>query len=353
MSEGIAYEDAEDYTFGNLDGHSQPLSGEHLRWLNSASSQMADEYEEVFLRLSSTTGRVQESGMQVEAAWATFLESWLPPQYEVVKNKHIVGEIDNGEPPEETDIVVLRPSYPRSLRSKSHVLVGGVAAAFSVKSTLKSASIQQAAKSCARLQRTMVPRVGTARKELTRPIIYGLLASSHEWKQPSSHPYYNVSKQLFEADQKFAAHPIASLDLVCVPDLGTWNHITSVRPPMPISPQMLEGIPDGERQAAFDLINTAEIRSAFVLNPARREGDVLASFLTSLYSRLALQDRELKTLADSFSLMGAGSGGRDKSRIWDANEVLSAGVRETPWNHWNNFTFGAEYATTYGWHVPW
>lgn len=353
MSEGIAYEDAEDYTFGNLDGDSQPLSGEHLRWLNSASSQMADEYEEVFLRLSSTTGRVQESGMQVEAAWATFLESWLPPQYEVVKNKHIVGEIDNGEPPEETDIVVLRPSYPRSLRSKSHVLVGGVAAAFSVKSTLKSASIQQAAKSCARLQHTMVPRVGTARKELTRPIIYGLLASSHEWKQPSSHPYYNVSKQLFEADQKFAAHPIASLDLVCVPDLGTWNHITSVRPPMPISPQMLEGIPDGERQAAFDLINTAEIRSAFVLNPARREGDVLASFLTSLYSRLALQDRELKTLADSFSLMGAGSGGRDKSRIWDANEVLSAGVRETLWNHWNNFTFGAEYATTYGWHVPW
>lgn len=353
MSEGIAYEDAEDYTFGNLDGHSQPLSGEYLRWLNSASSQMADEYEEVFLRLSSTTGRVQESGMQVEAAWATFLESWLPPQYEVVKNKHIVGEIDNGEPPEETDIVVLRPSYPRSLRSKSHVLVGGVAAAFSVKSTLKSASIQQAAKSCARLQRTMVPRVGTARKELTRPIIYGLLASSHEWKQLSSHPYYNVSKQLFEADQKFAAHPIASLDLVCVPDLGTWNHITSVRPPMPISPQMLEGIPDGERQAAFDLINTAEIRSAFVLNPARREGDVLASFLTSLYSRLALQDRELKTLADSFSLMGAGSGGRGKSRIWDANEVLSAGVRETPWNHWDNFTFGAEYATTYGWHVPW
>lgn len=291
--------------------------------------------------------------MQVEAAWATFLESWLPPQYEVVKNKHIVGEIDNGEPPEETDIVVLRPSYPRSLRSKSHVLVGGVAAAFSVKSTLKSASIQQAAKSCARLQRTMVPRAGTARKELTRPIIYGLLASSHEWKQLSSHPYYNVSKQLFEADQKFAAHPIASLDLVCVPDLGTWNHITSVRPPMPISPQMLEGIPDGERQAAFDLINTAEIRSAFVLNPARREGDVLASFLTSLYSRLALQDRELKTLADSFSLMGAGSGGRGKSRIWDANEVLSAGVRETPWNHWDNFTFGAEYATTYGWHVPW
>lgn len=353
MSEGIAYEDAEDYTFGNLDGHSQPLSGEHLRWLNSASSQMADEYEEVFLRLSSTTGRVQESGMQVEAAWATFLESWLPPQYEVVKNKHIVGEIDNGEPPEETDIVVLRPSYPRSLRSKSHVLVGGVAAAFSVKSTLKSASIQQAAKSCARLQRTMVPRVGTARKELTRPIIYGLLASSHEWKQLSSHPYYNVSKQLFEADQKFAAHPIASLDLVCVPDLGTWNHITSVRPPMPISLQMLEGIPDGERQSAFDSINTAEIRSAFVLNPARREGDVLASFLTSLYSRLALQDRELKTLADSFSLMGAGSGGRDKSRIWDANEVLSAGVRETPWNHWDNFTFGAEYATTYGWHVPW
>lgn len=353
MSDSIAYEDAEVYTFGNLGGHPQPPSGEHLRWLNSASSQMAEEYDEVFSRLSTTTGRVQESGMQIEAAWATFLESWLPPQYEVVKNKHIVGELDNGEPPEETDIVVLRPSYPRSLRFKSHILVGGVAAAFSVKSTLRSASIHQAAQSCARLQRTMAPREGTPRKELTRSVIYGLLASSHDWKQPSSHSYYNVSKHLFEADQSFAARPIASLDLVCVPDLGTWNHITSVRPPMPSHPQMFEGLPTGERQAAIDMLNTMDIRSAFVLNPARREGDILASFLTSLYSRLALQDRELKTLADSFSLMGADSGGRDKCRIWDASEVLSEGVRETPWSHWDNFTFGAEYATTYGWHVPW
>ena len=291
--------------------------------------------------------------MQVEAAWATFLESWLPPQYEVVKNKHIIGEIDSGEPPEETDIVVLRPSYPRSLRSKSHILLGGVAAAFSVKSTLKSSSIQQAAQSCARLQRTMAPREGTPRKELTRPFIYGLLASSHDWKQPSSRPYYNVSKHLFEADQRFAARPIASLDLVCVPDLGTWNHITSVRPPMPSHPQMLEDLPAVERKVAVDMLNAMDIRSAFVLNPARREGEILASFLISLYSRLALQDRELKTLADSFSLMGADSGGRDKSRIWDASEVLSVGVRETPWNHWDNFTFGADYATTYGWHVPW
>lgn len=349
----IAYENAEEYGFGNLGGCPQLPSGEHLRWLNSASSQMAEEYDEVFSRLSTTAGRVQESGMQVEAAWATFLESWLPPQYEVVKNKHIVGEIDNGESPEETDIVVLRPSYPRSLRSKSHILVGGVAAAFSVKSTLKGSSIQQAAQSCARLQRTMATREGTPRKELTRPFIYGLLASSHEWKQPCSRPHYNVSRQLFEADQRFAAHPIASLDLVCVPDLGTWNHITHVSPVMPWHPQMFEDLPAEDRHAAFDTINTMNVRSAFVRNPVRRKGDVLASFLTSVYSRLALQDRELKTLADSFSLMGGDSGGHDKSRIWDASEVLSAGVREIPWNQWDSFTFGSERATTYGWHIPW
>ncbi|ALD93800.1 hypothetical protein [Corynebacterium ulcerans] len=66
MSESIAYEDAEEYTFGKLGGHPQPLSGQHLRWLNSASSQIADEYDEVFSRLSLvTTGRVQESGMLI------------------------------------------------------------------------------------------------------------------------------------------------------------------------------------------------------------------------------------------------------------------------------------------------
>ena len=353
MSDFISYEDADEYGFGSLGGSVNEPTGEHLRWLESASAQMAEEYGVAFKRASTQIGRSQESGMQNEAAWKTFLQSWLPPQYEVVTNKHIVGELDTGEPLEETDIVVLRPSYPESLRSKSHILVGGVAAAFSVKSTIHASGIREAVESCARLQRTMAPREGTPRKELTRPFVFGLLASSHGWTQPQSDPYLNVSKQLFETDQKHVAKPAASLDIVCVLNLGTWNHIMSVRPPMPLPWEVVEGIPLEDRQAAIDSMSLMELRSTFALNPANRQGDVLASFLTSLYSRLAIEDRELKTLADSLSLMGSESGGRNKSRIWDANKVLSPAVRETSWQHWDQFTFGAPFATTYGWHVPW
>jgi hypothetical protein len=42
----------------------------------------------------------------------------------------------------ETDIVVLNPSYPQPLRNREEILVGGVAAAFSVKLTLNAAGIQ-------------------------------------------------------------------------------------------------------------------------------------------------------------------------------------------------------------------
>ncbi|ANI93403.1 DUF6602 domain-containing protein [Dietzia timorensis] len=353
MSDFIRYEDASEYTFGNLGGYAQKPTGNHLNWLELASSRMERDYEEAFERASKRTGRSQESGMQTEAAWASFLENWLPPQYEVVQNKHIYGEVETGEDPDETDIVVLRPSYPTSLRKESHILVSGVAAAFSVKSTLNSSGIQEAADSCARLHRTLAPREGTARKELTRPFVFGLLASSHTWKKESSSPRFNMSKQLFEADQNFASTPAASLDMACVLDLGTWNHITSVSPPTPIPTQLVEDLSAEDREAAIESFSTMQVRSTFALNPANREGDVLASFLTSLYSRLALEDRELKSLADSFSLMGADSGGRDRSRDWEVDQILSPAVSETNWQLWDHFTFGAPFSTTYGWHVPW
>lgn len=353
MAGSVSYEDAEEFTFGNLGGPPRSPSEQHLSWLKKIASEMAEEYEEVFDRTSTTKGRVQESGHQIEAAWKEFLSGWLPPHYEVKTRKYIVGEVDSGENYEETDLVVLRPNYPKSLRDKTHVLAGGVAAAFSVKQTLDRKSIYEAAESCARLQRTLASREGTPRKELTRPFPFGLLAHSHGWKAHGSNPVHNVSKHLFEADQMHATNLRECLDLVCVPDLGTWNHIKSITPGWPIVPPIPEGLPEEQIQDIVRATMKTKVRSTFAPNHSRHHGDVLASFLTSLYSRLAVHDSGSGALADSFSLMGADSGGRDKCRIWDAESVLTPSVRDLPLQMWDHFSSTSEFSTIYGWHVPW
>lgn len=353
MNDILAFDDAEDYGFGSLGQQPSQLSQQHILWLQRTARQMSEEYEEAFKATSGMSGRVQETGHTIEAGWKSFLTNWLPPQYEVKTRRYIVGEVDTNENREETDIVILRPNYPKSLREETQILAGGVAAAFSVKSTLWASSIEEAAASCARLDRSLSPREGTPRKELSRSFPYGLLAHSHGWKGEGSNPHLNVSRNLFEADQRHARRPRASLDLVCVPDLGTWNQIKSVQLPMPPWPEMLEGVPPEERQGIIDEMSRTKIRSAFVLNATQSQGEILASFLTSLYSRLAINDEQLRSLADSFSLMGADTGGRNKVRIWDGRSVLSQGVLGTPVSQWEHFGFGAEFATTYGWHVPW
>lgn len=353
MDDIVAFDDAEDYGFGNLGQPQSQLSQQHILWLQRTARQMSEEYEEAFKAASEMSGRAQETGHTIEAGWKSFLTNWLPPQYEVKTRRYIVGEVDTGENREETDIVILGPNYPKSLRDEAQIIAGGVAAAFSVKSTLKASSIEEAAASCARLDRSLSPREGTPRKELNRSFPYGLLAHSHGWKGERANPHLNVSRNLFEADQRHATRPRASLDLVCVPDLGTWNQIKSVQLPMPHWPQMFEGVPPEERKEFIEAISRTTVRSTFVLNAAQSQGEILASFLTSLYSRLAINDEQLRSLADSFSLMGADTGGRNKVRIWDGPSVLSQGVLDTPVSQWDHFGFGAEFATTYGWHVPW
>lgn len=347
------FEDAEEWGYGSIGVPDYKPSDQHLKWLQQTTSEMADEYDRVFNRLSTSRGRIQESGHEIEAGWREFLTNWLPPQYEVKTRKYIVGEIDSGDNLEETDLVVLRPNYPKFLREKPRILASGVAAAFSVKSTLRKRSIYEAAESGARLQRSLAPREGTPRSELTRPFPFGILAHSHEWKRDNSDPLYNVSKHLFEADQMHAKNPRDSVDLVCVTDLASWNNIKSVEQPLHLSEDLLSGMSDEEAHQARRKWGRIRVRSLFVLNPPDRRGAVLASFLTALYSRLAVHDKEFKALADSFSHMGADSGGRNKSRLWDPELVLSESVRNIPQDGWKPFSFSSEFSTTYGWHVPW
>ena len=122
----------------------------------------------------------------------------------------------------EIDVLVLRGTYPQKLINKKLYLAAGVAAAFECKITLRASHIEEAVETCAKVKNLYPVRVGTPYKELHSPIIYGLLAHSHSWKEENSTPEGNVERRLREADRLRVSHPRLQLDLLCVADLATW-----------------------------------------------------------------------------------------------------------------------------------
>jgi hypothetical protein len=281
----------------------------HLEWLSNTARDMAEDYAKIHARVSKSKSRTQESGHEIEAAWISFLSNWLPPSYEVVGRRYIIGEVETDAVPFETDIVVFRPSYPKILRSRHEVLASGVAAAFSVKSTLRPASIQEAVEACAKIQRSLAPRSGSTRKDLVRPFPFGILAHSHMWKQPASKPSDNVSNELYRRDIEHARHPRESIDLICVPDLGVWSKSSIY-----IHGKAYPGIQDS-------------LQTFHTFTGTEGGGHAVAVFLTALYSRLALQDVTLRELALSFTHMGSASRGSGLSREWAVPSVLSEEAR--------------------------
>lgn len=320
-------EEPQTFNVGSIPPMLPPSDHMHLEWLRRTAQDMGEDYARIFKKLSESEGRVQESGHEIEEAWATFLSNWLPPTYEVGIRKYIVGEVDTGYP-FETDVVVFRPSYPKSLRKKTHVLVSGVAAAFSVKSTIRAQWIEEVTQESAALQRMLAPREGTLRKELVRPFPYGLLTLSHDWKKPGSTPALNVSRELYRRDLEKSCHPRESVDLICVPDLGVWNKATIFNAPLHVQLSNFSDLPDEDAVALVEQLNRPQLKTVHVHTPSDDGGQAIAVFLTALYSLLAIGDPTIAELARSFSHMGGGTEGSGTQRDWDPSLVLSAGTLE-------------------------
>jgi hypothetical protein len=283
------------------------------RWFRELGQKIGEDYARLH-RIAQED--VQRTGHEGEATWVNVLEHWLPPAYKVVTRKYIVPEIGNEE--FETDIVVLNPSYPTRLHTDTHILAGGVAAAFSVKLTLDASGIRDGVKKAIALRRALNPRIGSPRDEVASHYPVGLLAHSHVWKLPGSTPAENISNSLWSLDQQLVRHPRESLDYLCVSDLATWT--TSRLPWMP--PAHVPTLPGNEIQKKEGAMYTTIMRT----HPG--EGfNALASLIGHLYIRLSYFDRTLLPLADNLRATGTLGGGGGLTRIWNLGDVYSDEVR--------------------------
>lgn len=284
----------------------------HDDWLDAVQADVARDYDRI-RRLLSEGGaqRIQQSGHAGESTWARFLGDWLPQKYEVGTRKYIVTE---GEEPEfETDIILFRPDYPARLREREVVLALGVAAAFSVKLTLKADGITEAVQAARSLADRIKSGEGTPRHQLMTPFPYALLAHSHDWRKASSTPAKNVDRIIEEAEKGHLEHPRQHLDALCVADLGAWTRGYSSRMPALI--------PQGHSQESFEY---GYVNAPFMRHMGEKPSPI-AVLLTWLYSRLAQDDPALQPLAQGFGrLLPSNAGG--VSRQWELREVYSEDV---------------------------
>ena len=119
------------------------------------------------------------------------LRGWLPGTYEVVTKGRVIGEDGRTSPP--VDVVVLKDIYPKKLLDKKLYLASGVAAAFECKSTFRPEHIEDAVVTGVEIKGLFPARKGSPYRELHAPILYGLLAHSHVWKNPGSLPTQNIT----------------------------------------------------------------------------------------------------------------------------------------------------------------
>jgi hypothetical protein len=303
-------------------------------FLNEITAEMEAEYQRIRKTASCDPGTAGDEG---EENWAELLRDWLPSNYHVVTKGQIMGL--NGSLSPQVDVLVLDPNYPKRLRNKKKYFAEGVKAAFECKLTLSKQHIYDTLKKSAQIKELVRSDIGTPYKELNSPIVYGLLAHSHNWKGSKRKSAKIISRHLFDADALNIKHPREMLDLLCVANLTTW--VTSKEPL--IKPEGVDDTSSSEVGPSTCYFCYSEYADApewkFKFTP-------VGAFLAALLIKLAWEDTSLRGLASYFHSLDLLVSAVGEVRDWPMS-VYSDEIRdkvtyenlsdEMGWDEWGPF----------------
>jgi len=306
-------------------------------FMSQISMEMASEYDRIQKRATEDPGTAGDQG---EENWATLLRDWLPPTYQIVTKGRIISH--EGKTSPQIDVLVLKSSYPKKLLDRKVYLAAGVAAAFECKVTLRASHITEAIKNCVKIKNLFPDRKGSPYKELHSPIVYGLLAHSHNWKGEKSTPLENIENKLIKEEQKLVDHPRKILDLVCVADLATWVlfKMTFFGPKQFKDWQKMVPNygPSGSATTGYIGHTKNSLNQVSHFTP-------VGAMISYLSQKIAWENHEYRSLADYYRITYiSGSGQGSSMRMWSANiysddirarvenGMLSNGV---PWDEWS------------------
>lgn len=291
-------------------------------FMRRLQDKMAANYEQIQKRASEDPGTAGDQG---EENWADLLRGWLPRTYEVVTKGRIISQ--DGDTSPQIDVLVLKSIYPKQLIDEGQkiFLAAGVAAAFECKTTLKADHIEKAVKTCVKIKNLYPVREGTPYKELHAPIVYGLLAHSHSWKDLNSKPIHNIARQLLKfSESSYLSHPRQGLDLLSVADLGTWSagHTTFLRPQPAIKPSDRLYRSGGSTDRIW-------VNRTTVQNQETKHFTPIGALICHLSEKLGWENSDLRELVDyyrSTGVVGSGTTTSAINAVWSSSTIYSTKV---------------------------
>jgi len=310
-------------------------SNDLVDFMLSITQDMAREYNRIQKRVLEDPGTAGDQG---EENWAELLRGWLPPIYKVVTKGRILSHEGIASP--QVDVLVLNPAYPSNLIGKKLYLAGGVIAAFECKVTLKPSHIRQAVHNSTAIKQSLPIRHGSPYLELHSPIIYGILAHSHSWREENSTPVKNIERHLHSFDREFVKHPREMLDIICVADLATWSssRLSYIGPSYMPDWQNLSHI-YGHSGSAF----TSYVCHSYTTEMQTTKFTPVGAALSSLLRKIAWEDHSIRPLASYFDLVNVEGWGSGNMRLWTP-EIFSDEIRQKvisgflvnglKWNEW-------------------
>ena len=184
-------------------------------FLLSVTQEMRAEYDRIFRRSKEDPGTAGDEG---ESNWSRLFSDWLPADIHVATKGRILAADGTASP--QVDVVLLAGDYPRKLRDKKLYLAGGVLAAFECKNTLRKSHLAKFFANARKISELEPPKKGSFYGEGISPIVYGLLAHSHEWSQGRA---LGIIDAEIRRLHRSAEHPRHLPCLLSVSDLQTWE----------------------------------------------------------------------------------------------------------------------------------
>ncbi|HZB29333.1 MAG TPA: DUF6602 domain-containing protein [Streptosporangiaceae bacterium] len=304
------------------------MSGPHELhiFLDQVAAEMRAEYERIYLRSREDPGTAGDEG---ESNWATLLADWLPEDIYVSPKGRILAADGTASP--QLDVVLLAGDYPRKLRQKKLYLAGGVLAAFECKNTLRKAHLAKLFSNAKAIRALSPQQEGNFYGEAFSPILYGLLAHSHEWESDRAAEVIDGEIRRLHAA---SSHPADLPAVISVSDLHTWEHMYT-----PLRPRVLADDQELEYMKSMDVGKWSYYtRSDFMRwmplgrEYAPGEGPQIAKdrpnpigeLILYLLRHLSHKNRSGIRMADYYQKVGLSGGvGNISTRFWDPPSVYS------------------------------
>lgn len=307
-----------------------------VEFMEQLLGEFSSEYKRIRERTKDDPGTAGDQG---EENWAELFRGWLPATYHVVTKGQILTSM--GETSPQIDVLVLHPDYPVKLRTKKHYFSSGVVAAFECKNTLRRDGIKQAIGNSRRIAEMLQrerenrgywqqpPMHDLAYDELHKPIIYGLLAHSHDWAITSARE--TITSAIVEIDGLTATHPREMIDIICVADVAVWSAGRCANAIQTAGSQ-LEFINSCTTQ--FTCLHADKWQRDTVYH---RSFTTIGALLSRLYQKLSHINSSALLFANYLKFATKdGSSGGGQQRVW--GELLSREARTTvPTTKWTGY----------------